>query len=46
MRALPPFDGRFHIASRRTGRASFVTHPALQKTWQSQAFPSMLGETG
>ncbi|MGH7013644.1 MAG: transposase, partial [Stellaceae bacterium] len=30
-----PFGDRFLVASFRTGRAPFVTHPALQKTWQS-----------
>lgn len=46
MCALPPCDGRFHVASRRTGHAPFVTHPALQKAWQSQAFPSMPNDAG
>jgi hypothetical protein len=39
MGALPHCGGRSRIASRRTGRAPFVTHPALQKTWQSEADP-------
>jgi hypothetical protein len=43
---VPHFGGRSLIASFRTGRAPLVTHPALQKTWQSQAFPSNYSGTG
>ncbi len=35
--------GRFLVASFRTGRAPFVTHPALQKTGRSQGSSSRRG---
>jgi hypothetical protein len=46
MSARPLLGGRFLIASRRTGHAPFVAHPALQKTIQSQAFSSSQDGTG
>ena len=30
----------FHMPSRRTGRAPFVMHPALQVSWRSREIPS------